>query len=817
MEDPGAAAPPPPDGHAYEPGDPVKYWSETLGKWIVAAVARRNPDGSYDLDRKAHVEPERIRPHGGKSARQDAAALEEEMRVDPTDGQPRNFLELKRLCAGDYTEEQVVEYWQTKCVPYARARFEGSWMHGKRKNVIRGTRLEWQIGRTTYIETTSPTSFSMELDGDTYRACLEPGDRVLTWSDGDTWTRAQDDPATGKAAAQRQQEREPKPAGGECAGPGDQVKYWSGSASRWVVATVLRRHPDGSYELDKKKCAKAEHVRLARRGTPGPELARWQMQLPRALAEASRGDDKQLTAMFRARVDSHPQAQQAREYRYALADAIEAAKSMGLDVRELEAELAGQKQKVKSRRGGGADAAGRGDPDGDAGAFDESADAPDARSDGEGAQRAADFDDDANAAFLNAIDQHDADAVWEGLKKARACGGDALMEDLVSGLDMDGNTLLHRCVSAPSRSTRDASKGSENRGDTTTSLLLRARADVNAPNLMGEAPLLSAARSFHFAPFHVEHTLLAARADPNLANLSTGTSPLMEAASRGNAALCRLLVEAAADPLRQNQRGLTAADLAGHAEHDSVVVMLGMLSSEKGRRQPEAGQQSGAEQHGGAPGSGKPPSTTPMPSFAPPPRAGAPGAAAPPGGPEEAQAPGAPPTQSGERDADPDPLGMLGGPDAAFLRGEVDRWEAMTVEALQAECKSQSLQAPEGLGKRGLVLRLRQVGAWRRLGLQALRAEWRRCWGRRGVLGTRPPPKVRLVSEAECEKEGAREGHDIVRRDLAEALISSAWDRIEALNESARPPRAPSAGKAAHDGPDAGYSYDGGFLRVWQP
>lgn len=38
-----------------------------------------------------------------------------ERRVDPEDGQARTFEELRRLCAGLYSESEIMEYWEAKC------------------------------------------------------------------------------------------------------------------------------------------------------------------------------------------------------------------------------------------------------------------------------------------------------------------------------------------------------------------------------------------------------------------------------------------------------------------------------------------------------------------------------------------------------------------------------------------------------------------------------------------------------------------------------------------------------------------------------
>ena len=68
--------------------------------------------------------------------------------------------------------------------------------------------------------------------------------------------------------------------------------------------------------------------------------------------------------------------------------------------------------------------------------------------------------------------------------------------------------------------------------------------------------------------------LLRARADPARTDSLSGESALMEAACRGDAELCSLLLGAAADPLQKNFQGLAAWQLADELGQRGVVALL---------------------------------------------------------------------------------------------------------------------------------------------------------------------------------------------------------------------------------------------------
>eukprot|EP00927_Polykrikos_kofoidii_P023227 TRINITY_DN21456_c0_g1_i1.p1 TRINITY_DN21456_c0_g1~~TRINITY_DN21456_c0_g1_i1.p1 ORF type:complete len:529 (-),score=108.67 TRINITY_DN21456_c0_g1_i1:119-1705(-) len=50
--------------------------------------------------------------------------------------------------------------------------------------------------------------------------------------------------------------------------PQSKVKYWSKTMKRWISATVVRRHPDGTFDLDLKRGAKPQFIRPLVVATP---------------------------------------------------------------------------------------------------------------------------------------------------------------------------------------------------------------------------------------------------------------------------------------------------------------------------------------------------------------------------------------------------------------------------------------------------------------------------------------------------------------------------------------------------------------------
>lgn len=101
--------------------------------------------------------------------------------------------------------------------------------------------------------------------------------------------------------------------------------------------------------------------------------------------------------------------------------------------------------------------------------------------------------------------------------------------------------------------------------------LIDRGADVNKP---GWASLHYAATNGHLAVMALllEHFAYIDAASPN------GTTPLMMAASYGTEPAVKLLLEAGADPLLKNDRGLSAIDFAQRADrNDSVQTIAAFI------------------------------------------------------------------------------------------------------------------------------------------------------------------------------------------------------------------------------------------------
>jgi len=264
---------------------------------------------------------------GKEKAPTTLSELEEESRVDPYDAEVRTFQELQRHYAGLYTPEALLDYWQHTCRPYLQGFFEGEWVAGAKRHVIAGPRLCWQRGRVTIIEATNRSSFTMALDGSVYSARLEDGGSRLVFSDGEVWTRV--------VEAEPEEER-PYSAG-------QQVKYFSTSAKKWILATVKSRNQDGTYDLDIKKHAKPQQMRPAlSKQAPAEDpaaVARWKMQLPRALAEWAAGDQKVFDELLAARIMASPHADIEVVVHDMLQDAKDMAPAVGLRPQELEEAL----------------------------------------------------------------------------------------------------------------------------------------------------------------------------------------------------------------------------------------------------------------------------------------------------------------------------------------------------------------------------------------------------------------------------------------------------------------------------------------------
>lgn len=72
----------------------------------------------------------------------------------------------------------------------------------------------------------------------------------------------------------------------------------------------------------------------------------------------------------------------------------------------------------------------------------------------------------------------------------------------------------------------------------------------------------------------VAKVLLNHGADPNVADSSTGTTPLHDAARTGYLDTVRLLVEYQADPQARDNANCRPVDLAGEHGHADVVAFL---------------------------------------------------------------------------------------------------------------------------------------------------------------------------------------------------------------------------------------------------
>lgn len=119
-----------------------------------------------------------------------------------------------------------------------------------------------------------------------------------------------------------------------------------------------------------------------------------------------------------------------------------------------------------------------------------------------------------------AADQRNAENLDLWLSKLIARpDGDAAVKDLVRAIDVDGNTLLHRCA---------MNQGPD--GEKVVDALVKHSAQVNATNLLGETPLLAAARAKPSEALLL--ALLDAKADPSHADTISLETALMELACK---------------------------------------------------------------------------------------------------------------------------------------------------------------------------------------------------------------------------------------------------------------------------------------------
>ncbi|XP_049576692.1 cyclin-dependent kinase 4 inhibitor B [Syngnathus scovelli] len=103
--------------------------------------------------------------------------------------------------------------------------------------------------------------------------------------------------------------------------------------------------------------------------------------------------------------------------------------------------------------------------------------------------------------------------------------------------------------------------------------LLRAGADVNGANRLGYTAL----QVMMMGSTPVAHLLLEAGGDPNVADSSTGSTPLHDAARTGFSDTARLLVRFAASPQARDHSNCRPVDVARRYGHEDVVAFLKSL------------------------------------------------------------------------------------------------------------------------------------------------------------------------------------------------------------------------------------------------
>ncbi|XP_041822794.1 cyclin-dependent kinase 4 inhibitor B isoform X2 [Chelmon rostratus] len=103
--------------------------------------------------------------------------------------------------------------------------------------------------------------------------------------------------------------------------------------------------------------------------------------------------------------------------------------------------------------------------------------------------------------------------------------------------------------------------------------LLQAGAEVNGLNSFGRTAL----QVMMMGSTPVAQVLLKHGADPNVADRSTGTTPLHDAARTGFLDTVRLLVAFLADPQARDNRDCRPVDVARASGHTGVVAFLESL------------------------------------------------------------------------------------------------------------------------------------------------------------------------------------------------------------------------------------------------
>lgn len=103
--------------------------------------------------------------------------------------------------------------------------------------------------------------------------------------------------------------------------------------------------------------------------------------------------------------------------------------------------------------------------------------------------------------------------------------------------------------------------------------LLHARAEVNRKTDYGFTPLIAAAQSQNEM---LVTTLLERRAEVNARTDFDGRSALHLAAAKGDMELCRILVDAGADPRLKDRKGSTPIDNTKESCHHELIQLLQM-------------------------------------------------------------------------------------------------------------------------------------------------------------------------------------------------------------------------------------------------
>lgn len=349
------------------------------------------------------------------------------------------------------------------------------------------------------------------------------------------------------------------------------------------------------------------------------------------------------------------------------------------------------------------------------------------------------------AAWLAVAQRHDFAAAGRLLDAARVAGGAVAVGRLLAAVDADGNTPLHCCALGDTSTDRGSA------GQHLIELLVSARARVDATNMLGETPLISAVRGP--ASGELVRALLLARSDPGCADVLTGETALMEAACSGSTALCRVLLDARADPQQRNPQGLTAWDLATAAGNDGVASLPGLhpgafiASAEGAASEGLQGTTPGAPSNprtgiGGAVDGDLEQLTTAL---------GTPDVCR-----QEARKSSISLRQRCELYGVP--MDKLGTFLAAPVLQECEQLTRMSDEELQTACRATGFWGEiDGWDEKEMVARLRQLCIWKAMPMAALQVE------------------CRALASDVVEAQTSRIGRLLEKEELVEALVVAKW------------------------------------------